>query len=112
MRPVREGPPRRRAGGTAGEGGETEMKPIERTAFGILLAICACHLINDMLQSLLAAVYPTLKTDFHLSFAQIGLVTFAYQLTASLLQPLVGLYADRKPTPFSLPAGTLFSFAG
>jgi FSR family fosmidomycin resistance protein-like MFS transporter len=88
------------------------MKEAKKTAFGVLLAICSCHLINDMLQSLLAAVYPTLKADFHLSFAQIGLVTFAYQLTASLLQPIVGLYADQKPTPFSLPAGTLFTFAG
>jgi FSR family fosmidomycin resistance protein-like MFS transporter len=65
-----------------------------------------------MLQSLLAATYPVLKSEFHLSFAQIGLVTLAYQLTASLLQPVVGLYADRKPMPFSLPAGTLFTFAG
>ncbi len=88
------------------------MKDTEKPAFGVLLAICFCHLLNDMLQSLLAAVYPTLKADFHLSFAQIGAVTLAYQLTASLLQPLVGLYADRKPTPFSLPGGTLFTFAG
>jgi FSR family fosmidomycin resistance protein-like MFS transporter len=88
------------------------MKGAKHTAFGVLLAICTCDLINDMLQSLLAAVYPTLKAEFHLSFAQIGFVTFVYQLTASLLQPVVGLYADRKPTPFSLPAGTLFTFAG
>jgi FSR family fosmidomycin resistance protein-like MFS transporter len=65
-----------------------------------------------MLQSLLLAVYPTLKAEFHLSFAQIGLVTLAYQLTASLLQPVVGIYADRRPAPFSLPIGTLFTFAG
>jgi FSR family fosmidomycin resistance protein-like MFS transporter len=65
-----------------------------------------------MLQSLLTATYPVLKSKFHLSFAQIGLVTLAYQLTASLLQPIVGLCADRKPMPFSLPAGTLFTFAG
>jgi FSR family fosmidomycin resistance protein-like MFS transporter len=88
------------------------MKRANTTAFGVILAICSCHMINDMLQSLLSAVYPTLKAEFHLSFAQIGLVTFAYQLTASLLQPLVGLYADRKPMPFSLPGGTLFTFAG
>src|ERR1019366_1052989 len=71
-----------------------------------------CHLINDMLQSLLVATYPTLKTEFHLSFTQIGLVTLSYQLTASLLQPVVGLYADKKPAPFSLPIGTLFTFSG
>jgi FSR family fosmidomycin resistance protein-like MFS transporter len=88
------------------------MKVAQKTAFGVLLSICLCHLINDMLQSLLAAVYPTLKAEFTLSFAQIGLVTLGYQITASLLQPLVGIYADRKPTPFSLPIGTLFSFAG
>ncbi len=88
------------------------MKDAKNTAFGVLFAICACHMINDMQQSLLAAVYPTLKAEFHLTFAQIGFVTFAYQLTASLLQPVVGLYADRRPAPFSLPAGTLFTFAG
>jgi MFS transporter, FSR family, fosmidomycin resistance protein len=88
------------------------MKETERTAFGVLLSICFCHLNNDMLQSLLTAVYPTLKTEFHLSFAQIGAITLAYQLTASLLQPVVGLYADRRPTPFSLPVGTLFTFTG
>jgi FSR family fosmidomycin resistance protein-like MFS transporter len=88
------------------------MKEREKTAFGVLLSICVCHLNNDMLQSLLAAVYPTLKIEFHLSFAQIGIVTLAYQVTASLLQPVVGLYADRHPTPFSLPAGTLFTFVG
>jgi len=88
------------------------MKDGEKTAFGVLMAICSCHLINDMLQSLLLAVYPTLKTAFHLSFTQIGLVTLAYQLTASLLQPVVGVWADRRPMPFSLPTGTLFTFAG
>jgi FSR family fosmidomycin resistance protein-like MFS transporter len=88
------------------------MKETERTAFGVLLSICLCHLINDMLQSLLASVYPILKADFHLTFAQIGLVTLAYQLTASLLQPVVGLCADRRPMPFSLAAGTLFTFTG
>jgi FSR family fosmidomycin resistance protein-like MFS transporter len=88
------------------------MKPVDRPVFGVLLAICFCHLINDMLQSLLVATYPTLKTEFHLSFAQIGLVTLSYQLTASFLQPVVGLYADRRPAPFSLPIGTLFTFGG
>ena len=88
------------------------MRGTNRTAFGVLFSICFCHLNNDMLQSLLAAAYPALKIEFHLSFAQIGLVTLAYQLTASLLQPIVGLYADRRPTPFSLPAGTLFTFTG
>src|SRR5271165_3883827 len=88
------------------------MKALEKTAYGVLLSICFCHLINDMQQSLLVAVYPTLKAEFRLNFAQIGFVTFAYQVTASLLQPLVGLYADRRPSPYSLPGGALFTFAG
>jgi len=82
------------------------------TVFGVLIAISVCHLLNDMMQSLLPAIYPNLKADFGLNFGQIGLVTLAYQLTASLLQPLVGLYADRRPTPLALPGGTLFSLAG
>jgi FSR family fosmidomycin resistance protein-like MFS transporter len=65
-----------------------------------------------MMQSLLPAIYPNLKADFGLTFGQIGLVTLVYQLTASILQPLVGLYADKRPTPMALPGGTLFSLAG
>ena len=65
-----------------------------------------------MMQSLLPAIYPNLQARFGLSFAQIGLVTLAYQITASLLQPVVGLYADRRPTPLALPGGTLFTLAG
>ena len=88
------------------------MREIERPVFTVLVAICFCHLINDMLQSLLVASYPAIKSEFHLTFAQIGLLTMAYQLTASLLQPMVGLYADRRPTPLSLPIGTLFTVSG
>jgi FSR family fosmidomycin resistance protein-like MFS transporter len=88
------------------------MTRLERTSYGVLLSICACHAINDLLQSLLSAVYPTLKADFNLTFGEIGLVTLAYQLTASLLQPLVGYWSDRRPMPFSLPGGTLFTLAG
>lgn len=82
------------------------------TAFGVIVAISVCHMLNDMMQSLLAAIYPTLKASLDLSFGQIGLITLAYQITASLLQPLVGLYADKRPTPLALPAGTLFTLAG
>ncbi|MBU3079371.1 MFS transporter [Sphingomonas quercus] len=82
------------------------------TVFGVIIAISFCHLLNDMMQSLLPAIYPGLKADLGLSFGQIGLVTLAYQITASILQPLVGLYADRKPTPLALPGGTLFSLTG
>ena len=82
------------------------------TVFRVIVAISFCHMLNDMMQSLLPAIYPGLKSDLHLSFGQIGLVTLAYQITASILQPLVGLYADRRPTPMALPGGTLFSLAG
>ena len=82
------------------------------TVFGIILAISFCHLLNDMMQSLLPAIYPNLKADLGLTFGQVGLVTLAYQITASILQPLIGLYADKHPTPLALPGGTLFSLAG
>lgn len=84
----------------------------QTTVFGVILAISGCHLLNDMMQSLLPAIYPNLKTDLNLSFGEIGLVTLAYQITASILQPLVGLYADRRSNPWVLPGGTLFSLAG
>ena len=63
----------------------------------MLFAVGFCHLLNDMMQSLLLAIYPRLKTQFHLNFAQIGLVTLAFQCTASLLQPVVGYFSDKKP---------------
>ena len=85
---------------------------IETTVFGVIVAISFCHLLNDMMQSLLPAIYPNLKAELALSFSQIGLVTLVYQLTASILQPVIGLYADKRPTPLALPGGTLFSLAG
>ena len=84
----------------------------EGTVFAVIVAISFCHLLNDMMQSLLPAIYPELKADFGLNFGQIGIVTLVYQITASILQPLVGLYADRNPTPLALPGGTMFSLAG
>src|SRR6267154_99463 len=80
---------------------EVGAKPV----FKILGAISFCHLLNDMLSSLLPSIYPLLKSSFHLDFAQVGLITLTYQITASLLQPLIGLYTDRKPSPYSLPIG-------
>ena len=74
-------------------------------AFPVLLAISFSHLMNDMIQSLLPAVYPILKANYLLDFGQIGLIQLAFQITASLLQPLVGMYTDRRPMPFSLAAG-------
>ena len=84
----------------------------DRAVFGVLFAISFCHLLNDLNQSLLTAIYPLLKTSFHLDFGQIGLITLTFQSTASLLQPLVGMYADKRPTPWSLPAGMACSLAG
>ena len=80
--------------------------------FGVLGAISFCHALNDMFQSLLPSIYPILKASFHLDFGQIGLITLTYQLVASLLQPFVGLYTDRKPQPYSLPVGMGFTLAG
>jgi FSR family fosmidomycin resistance protein-like MFS transporter len=82
------------------------------TAYPILGAISFCHMLNDMMQALLPAIYPILRGGFDLSFAQVGLLTFTYQLTASLLQPLIGLYTDRRPLPYSLPFGMGASLIG
>ena len=78
----------------------------------ILAVISVCHLLNDMVQSLLPAIYPILKTSFHLDFAQIGIITLTYQMTASLLQPVVGGFTDRRPLPYSLPWGMAFTTTG
>ena len=78
----------------------------------ILLAISFSHLLNDMMQSLLPAMYPMLKGAYALSFAQVGLLTFTYQVTASLLQPIIGAFTDRKPKPYSLAVGMGFSLCG
>lgn len=75
------------------------------TTMPILLSLSFCHLLNDLIQSLIPALYPLLKTEFNLDFAQIGLITLAFQLTASLLQPTVGFYTDKRPQPFSLAIG-------
>lgn len=80
--------------------------------FPVLFAISFSHLLNDVMQSLLPAIYPILKTNYALDFGQVGLITLAFQLTASMLQPLVGLYTDRRPLPYSLPVGMLASLCG
>ena len=82
------------------------------TAYRVLAALGLCHLLNDALQSVIPAVYPILKSSYHLDFGQIGLITLTVQLTASLLQPMVGLYTDRRPMPYSLPVGMAFTLAG
>jgi len=83
-----------------------------RTAFSVLGAISFCHLLNDMMQSLLPALYPMLKTSYALTFGEIGILTFTYQITASLLQPMIGRYTDSKPRPYSLATGMTFTLAG
>ncbi|WP_199137967.1 MFS transporter [Pedobacter sp. ASV12] len=84
----------------------------QQTIFSILFTVSLTHLINDMLQAVVPAVYPILKDEFHLTFAQVGLITLTYQLTASLLQPFVGLYTDRNPRPYSLVIGMGFTLIG
>ena len=83
-----------------------------RTAFTVLAAISFCHFLNDMMQALLPAMYPMLKQDFGLDFGQVGLITLTFQLTASLLQPAIGHYTDRRPQPYSLMTGMTFTLAG
>ena len=84
----------------------------EGPVFAVILAVSFCHFINDVMQSLLAALYPMLKDDFRLDFWQIGLLTMAFQVTASLLQPVVGMYTDKRPMPYSLPVGMGCSLVG
>ena len=82
------------------------------TTFSVLVALSFCHMLNDVQQSLLPAIYPILKTAYNLDFGQIGLITLTFQLTASLLQPVVGLYTDRHPQPYSLAIGMSFTLLG
>src|SRR5436190_23884129 len=84
----------------------------EKTVFKILITISFCHLLNDTVQSLLPAIYPLLRNSFHLDFGQVGLIAFTSTFTASLLQPLVGLYSDRHPKPYFLAAGMGITLIG
>jgi FSR family fosmidomycin resistance protein-like MFS transporter len=90
----------------------TALERPETTVVAILLATSLCHCLNDTIQSLLPAIYPVLKDTYALDFGQIGLITFVFQITASLLQPVVGTVTDRKPQPFSLPIGMMSTLAG
>ena len=85
---------------------------VSATAWNVLIAISLCHMINDIMQSMLAAIYPLLQQEFTLSYWQIGLMTFAFQVTASLLQPVVGMITDKKPMPRSLSVGMGSTFFG
>src|SRR5271168_1562729 len=90
----------------------TEDANRQRTMFRVLAAVSFCHVLNDMMQSLLPSIYPILKSSFHLNFTQIGFITLTFQITASLLQPVIGQYTDRKPMPYSLPIGMFFTLIG
>lgn len=83
-----------------------------RTSFGILGAISLSHLLNDMIQSLILAIYPLLQSEFSLTFMQIGMITLTFQLASSLLQPVVGYWTDKYPMPWSLPIGMCFTLSG
>ena len=81
------------------------MSNVPQTVYFILTSIAVCHVLNDSMASLLPSIYPIFKSSLHLSFGQIGLIALTQQVTALLLQPLVGLYTDRYPKPFSLLIG-------
>ena len=85
---------------------------VEGTAYSILFTMGACHLLNDMIQSVIPALYPLLKDKFGFTFAQIGVITFVFQITSSIFQPFIGNYADRHPQPYSLALGMLFTLTG
>src|ERR1035438_2324901 len=84
----------------------------ERTVFPILFMISFSHLLNDTIQSLIPSIYPIVKKSQHLNFAQIGLITLSFQLAASIFQPLVGIFTDRYPHPFSLATSMAFTLTG
>src|ERR1700733_8876801 len=88
------------------------QKIAEDTVFSILLTISFSHLLNDTIQSLIPSIYPLVKNSFHLNFSQVGLITLTFQMAASLLQPVIGFYTDKKPQPFSLAIGMSFTLIG
>jgi FSR family fosmidomycin resistance protein-like MFS transporter len=84
----------------------------QKTVYSVLFSIAFAHLLNDLMQSVIPSTYPILKQNFNLSFTQVGLITFVFQVTASLLQPFVGFYTDKKPKPYSLVAAMIFTISG
>lgn len=92
------------------DGGHKEI--VQKTVYSILFSIAIAHMLNDLLQAVIPAAYPILKDKYNLSFTQIGLITFSYQMAASILQPFVGFYTDKKPKPYSKIFGMLFTLAG
>ena len=92
-------------GGASPAAGAARPAAASGTAFAVILSLGFCHLLNDMMQSLVPALYPVLKQSHSLDFGQVGLITLAFQCTASLFQPVVGIATDRRPLPYSLAAG-------
>lgn len=90
----------------------SSRKAAEKAVFPVLIALSFSHLLNDTMQSLIPSIYPLVKDSLQLSFSQVGLITFTFQLTASILQPVVGMYTDRKPKPYSLAGGMAFTLLG
>ena len=84
----------------------------DKTVMPIIFAVSFCHMLNDIMQSMISAIYPMLKADYNLDFWQIGILTLAFQCTASLLQPVIGIITDKKPFPYSLPIGMGATFVG
>ena len=89
-----------------------ETPIVQQTVYSILFSIAFAHLLNDLMQIVIPSTYPLLKEKFNLSFTQIGLITFVFQLTASILQPFIGFYTDKKPKPYSLVIGMIFTVTG
>ncbi len=96
----------------AGSPDPTPTGPSRPTRYSVIGAVSFVHMLNDMMQSVIVTIYPLLKGEFHLNFIQIGLITLTFQLTASLLQPVVGIVTDKHPLPYSLPAGMCFTLGG
>ncbi|RZK71225.1 MAG: MFS transporter, partial [Pedobacter sp.] len=90
----------------------SDFSKTNATVFPILFALSFSHLLNDTIQSLIPAIYPLVKSSYHLTFSQIGLITLTFQMAASLFQPFVGLYTDKKPQPYSLAMGMGFTLLG
>ena len=100
-------------GGVAHPGTAVQPRALAQAAtFSIIVSLSFCHLLNDLMQSLVPALYPILKSSYGLSFGQIGAITLTVQCTASMLQPVVGLYTDRRPQPYSLTIGIGFTLVG
>lgn len=92
--------------------GSIKTEVVQKTVYSILFSVAIAHMLNDLLQAVIPAVYPILKDKYNFTFTQIGLITFAYQLAASILQPFVGFYTDKNPQPYSKIYGMLFTLSG